>query len=379
MRKPFPAVDRVIFALYCIFIAVGLLFMFGVSRYAGAILGYTPFWIFFKQLIFVIGSVAVMFFFMHLPYQKTRLLVKPLVFGTLILMLLVFVPGIGLEAGGARRWLNLRFFSFNPSELAKLTMVIYLSHILVKKQESGSNKLENFTYGLLPPLILAALIFFIILMQSGFSIGIVVLAVVFAMVFIGGASVKHLLGVGLLSLPVLVLAVWRVAYRKQRITAFIDPWQDAGGIGYQGIQSLQAIANGGLFGSGLGNGAQKVARLPAAHTDFIFSVIVEELGFVGGLVLIALFVCFFIQGLKLSLRITDKYAQLLAFGITTLITFHALLNMMIALSLLPPTGVSLPFISYGGSSLLVLSMGVGILLNISSHFTAENPQDHRRY
>lgn len=377
MRKALRSSDGVILSLYFIFVALGLLFMFGVSRYAGSSYRMSPFWIFSKQLVFALFSISVMLFFLRLPYQKTRLLVKPLVFLTLILLLLVFVPKIGLEAGGARRWLNLRVFSFNPSELAKLTLVIYLSHILVKKQNEG-NKLENFTFGLLPPLILAALIFSVILMQSGFSIGAIVLVVVFAMLFIGGASIKHIIILVFFSLPVLILAVWRVAYRKDRIYAFLNPWKDSEGIGYQSIQSLQALANGGFFGVGLGNSMQKIARLPAAHTDFIFSVIVEELGFLGGFALIILFVLFFLRGLKLSLRVSDNYGQMLAFGITTLITSHALLNMMIAMALLPPTGVSLPFISYGGSSFLVLSVGVGILLNISIQYPENKEGSLRR-
>lgn len=360
----FNKVDKVLLSLYFIFVAIGLVFMFGISRYAGNVLGLAPSLIFLKQLIFIIFSVLVMLFFARLDYRITRILVKPLVFLTLLILVLVFVPGVGLEAGGARRWINFRFFSFNPSELAKITMIIYLAHILVKKQ----NSLTNFTFGLLPPLLLAAIIFMITLLQSGFSIGAVIISVVFAMFFIGGASIKHIISIGFLSLPVMGLAVWKVAYRKDRIFAYLDPWRDPSGIGYQSIQSLQAIANGKLFGVGLGNGTQKISRLPAAHTDFIFSVIVEELGLVGGLAILGLFAYFFLQGLRLAFRVEDAYGRLLAFGIITLISTHALFNIMIAIAFLPPTGVSLPFISYGGSSFLVLSIAMGILLNISAHY-----------
>lgn len=376
MIRHVPSSERVFLIWYIIMLGVGLLFIFGVSRYAGSGFGYSPFLLFFKQLGFAILSLGAMLFFRRVPYQKTRRWVPFLVIFTFLLMLLVFVPKIGLEAGGARRWINLRLFSFNPSELAKLTGVIYLSHIMVKKQEEG-DKLANFTFGLLPPLLIIMLMVSIILLQSGFSSAVMLLIAAFAMIFIGGGYVRHLIMLGGLSIPVLAAAVWNVAYRRLRITAYLDPWQDAGGIGYQGIQSLQALANGGFWGTGLGNGLQKIARLPAAHTDFIFSVVVEELGFIGGFCLMVSYAGFFLQGLKLALRISDKYAQLMAFGITTLIASHALVNVMIAMAMLPPTGVSLPFISYGGSSLLVLSVGMGILLNIASQFP-ENAQPSPR-
>jgi len=362
--------DKHILALYFIFIGIGLIFTYSVSRFSGYILGFTPNTLFHKQFIFAIISILVMIFFTNLDYRILRIIIKPIIFLSIILLILVFIPGIGLEIGVARRWIDFRFFSFNPSDLTKLTLTIYLAHILVKKQ----NTLSNFTFGLLPPLILAALIFFIVLLQSGFSIGAIIVIVMFSMIFIGGASLKHIFSIILLTIPILILAIWKVAYRKDRILAYINPWQDPSGIGYQSIQSLQALANGGFFGVGLGNSSQKISRLPAAHTDFIFSIIVEEIGFFGGGVIICLFIAFFMYGLMIVKRVTDKYGQLLAFGIITLISTHALLNIMIALALLPPTGVSLPFISYGGSAFVIFSMATGILLNISANY----PEDDYR-
>lgn len=356
--------DKNILALYFIFIAIGLIFIYSVSRFTGYTLGLGANTLFYKQLTFALISILTMIFFTYFDYRNFRIIIKPMTFLSIILLILVFIPGVGLEIGLARRWIDFRLFSFNPSDLTKLTLTIYLAHILVKKQ----NSLSNFTFGLLPPLLLAALIFFIILLQSGFSIGAIIIIVMLSMIFIGGASLKHFFSLILFTVPILILAIWRVAYRKDRILAYIDPWRDPSGIGYQSIQSLQALANGGFFGVGLGNSTQKISRLPATHTDFIFSIIIEETGFIGGLILIGLFISFFIIGLKLTKRVTDKYGQLLAFGIITLISTHALLNIMIALALLPPTGVSLPFISYGGSAFVTFSIAIGILLNISANY-----------
>ncbi|MGL4563025.1 MAG: putative lipid II flippase FtsW [Brevinema sp.] len=373
--------DKTIFALYFVLLSIGILFMHSVSRFAGQTLGLGSQTLFIKQLIFAIVSASAMIIFAQIDYRYTRIVVKPFIFISIVLLILVFIPGIGLEIGLARRWINFRFFSFNPSELAKLSLTIYLAHVLVKKQDT----LSNFISGLLPPLLLASLIFLIILLQSGFSIAAIIISVMFSMIFIGGARLRHIFSIIFLTLPVLGVAIWKVSYRKDRIFAFIDPWSDPNGIGYQSIQSLRALAQGGFFGVGLGNSTQKIYRLPAAHTDFIFSIIVEELGFVGGFVLIALFVLFFIKGAQLALRTKDPYAQMLSFGITTLIATHALLNIMIATALMPPTGVSLPFISYGGSSFLILSIGMGILLNISANESHNienidvNNMSHRPY
>lgn len=355
-------VNKRILYIYFILVGIGLVFMYSVSRYAGYTEGSAPNAIFLKQFIFAILSMIFMFGFAQLNYQVTRVAVKPLFFLSLILLILVFIPGIGLQIGLARRWIDFRIFSFNPSEFAKLILIIYLAHIFVKKHEH----IDNFLSGLLPPLIMVSMVFAIILLQSGFSIGAIIVIVMFTMIFAGGASLKHILGIVVLTIPILILAVWSVAYRMDRIMAYLDPWKDPSGIGYQSIESLRAMAHGGFFGVGLGNSIQKVSRLPAAHTDFIFAIIVEETGFLGGMTLLAIFLLFFKEGIKISFRTQDPYGRLLAFGITTLITTHALLNMMINMGLLPPTGVSLPFISYGGSSFIILSIAIGILLNISA-------------
>lgn len=360
-------VNKKILYIYFILVGIGLIFMYSVSRYAGNTEGVVTDTFFLKQFIFAILSIIFMIFFMLLDYRITRVVVKPLFFLSIILLMLVFIPGVGLQIGLARRWIDFRLFSFNPSEFAKITLIIYLAHIFVKKHEH----MGNFMTGLLPPLLMVGMVFAIILLQSGFSIGAIIVIVMFTMIFAGGASLKHIFGIIGMTIPVLIMAVWSVSYRMDRIMAYLDPWKDPSGIGYQSIESLRALAHGGLFGVGLGNSIQKISRLPAAHTDFIFAIIIEETGLLGGILLLTLFILFFREGVKISFRTQDPYGSLLAFGMTTLITTHALLNMMINMGLLPPTGVSLPFISYGGSSFIMLSIAIGMLLNISTHISQD--------
>ncbi len=362
-------VNKTIFYLYFTFVGIGLVFMYSVSRYAGEGLGLPSNGIFMKQLVFAMVSISAMLFFAQLDYELTRYFVKPLFFLSVFLLILVFIPGVGLQIGLARRWIDFRFFSFNPSELAKISLIVYLAHIFVKKNDN----ISNFFSGLLPPLIMVAMVYGIVLLQSGFSIGVIVIIVMFTMILAGGALWRHIFSIVLLIAPILILAVLNVGYRKDRILAYIDPWKDPSGIGYQSIESLRALAHGGFFGVGLGNSIQKISRLPAAHTDFIFAIIVEEVGLFGGLILLGLFALFFWEGIvNVSFKIEDPYGRLLAFGFTTLISTHALLNIAITMGVVPPTGVSLPFISYGGSSFLMLSIAMGILLNISAHISKKS-------
>lgn len=341
---------------------LGGVLVFSSSYYFALNLDVHPHYFSIRQLIWIGVSLVLFLLFIHLDYHILQKYVRHLVFLGFILLLLVFIPGIGKTTGGATRWIDFRIFALNPSEFSKLIVIIYLSYILTKKQA----KLEDFTFGILPPLLLVATLFFLILMQSGFSTGVVLLLVAFVMFFIGGASVKHILSVLLLSLPVLGTFIYRVAYRKDRIFALLDPWEDPTGRGYQVIQSLRAFAQGGILGKGIGNSTQKIRNLPTPHNDFIYAVIAEELGLWGGLLILGLFVLFFIRGMLISLHARDKFGQMLGFGIVTLITLHAFLNVGIASGLLPPTGISLPFLSYGGSSMIVMSVSAGILLNISS-------------
>jgi cell division protein FtsW len=361
-------IDKVLFYIILALIFIGIVFVFSSSYYAALNFEVSPYYFSIRQIVWAGVSIIAMLLFASFDYIKLKNFVKPLVAITIVLLILVFIPVVGKTSGGARRWLDLRIFDFNPSELAKLTVIVYLSYILTKKQ----GKLTVFTFGLLPPLLLVTSIFFVILMQSGFSTAVVLLFVAFLMFFVGGASIKHIGSMLILSVPVLVFFIFKVAYRLDRIFAYLNPWEDMSGRGYHLVQSFKAFANGGVLGMGLGNGIQKMRRLPTPHTDFIFAVIAEEMGLVGCVVLMGLFFVFFIRGMMIAFRCEDNFGRLLAFGIVSLITVHALLNIGIATGLVPPTGVSLPFISYGGSSMLMMAVGSGILLNISKQNPGNN-------
>ena len=355
--------DKTILYLYFIFVVIGLIFIYSISRYAGNTIGLDANAIFFKQFIFALVSMIAMLFFTTMDYRITRVVVVPIFFISLFLLVAVFFPGVGLQVGLARRWIDFRFFSFNPSEFAKIALTIYLAHIFVKKND----RVTDFWFGLFPPLILVGIVFGIILLQSGLAIGVIIVLIMGVIIFAGGTSIKHLVYIGIAVAAIIGFAIWGSNYRIDRIFAFLDPWEDPRGIGYQSIESLRALDFGGFFGVGLGNSIQKVSRLPAAHTDFIFAIIVEEVGLLGGTALLILYLWFFIAGLKIVSKTQDPYGRLLAFGFVTLIAIHVLLHVMINMGMVPPTGVSLPFISYGGSSFLMLSIAIGILLNISAH------------
>ncbi len=361
----FEKIDKSFFTVVLILMLMGIVFVYSSSYYISIRYTGAPYHFTVRQIIWAAASLAVMALFIRFDYRKLPRFVKPMILATVLLLLAVFLPEVGRESGGARRWIDFRLFSFNPSELAKLTVIVYLASILNKKQ----SKLSDFTFGILPPFLLVCVIFFIILLQSGFSTAVLLLCLAFILFFVGGASIKYFGLMLIPSVPILAALVFQVSYRKARILSFINPWEDATGKGYHIIQSLKSFGEGGILGAGLGNSMQKMTRLPTPHTDFIYSVIAEEMGLVGATVIAALYLFLFVRGVLIARRCPDRFGQLLAFGIVSLITSHALLNMAIATGLVPPTGVSLPFISSGGSSMMVLAAGSGMLLNIS----ARNP------
>jgi cell division protein FtsW len=353
-------IDKALFYDIIALFLTGIIFVYSSSYYIAGLYSNDPYYFSIRQIVWSSVSFIFLLLFMQIDFHNLKRYVKPLIFITFLLLLAVFIPGIGRVSGGAHRWIDLRLFEFNPSELAKVTVIIYLSYILTKKQ----SKLENFTFGFLPPLLIVASIFFIILIQSNFTTAAMLLFVSFLIFFIGGASLKHIFSIMIISLPVLIAFIIQVSYRKIRILSYLNPWADMNGSGYHTIQSLKAFANGGFLGMGLGNSIQKMGKLPAPHNDFIFSIIVEEMGIIGSFAIGILFIIFFIKGTLIAKNCPDKFGQLLAYGITMLITTHAFMNMGIAAGIFPPTGVSLPFISYGGSSILFMSICCGILLNI---------------
>lgn len=280
-----------------------------------------------------------------------------------ILLLLVIIPGIGVVRNGSRSWFGVGGFGIQPSEFAKIALIIFVSKYLSKIQ----NKRINIKRDVFPVLIIALMIFIIIMLQPDFGTGFILLVTFIGLLFASNVKLSFFIKMGLLGVVAFSGLIVVAPYRLERILSFLDPWKDPLGSGFQAIQSLYAIGPGGLLGLGLGNSIQKHFYLPEPQTDFIFSIIAEELGFIGVLVVLFLFAILVIRGFHIALQCEDLFGKYLAFGITFGFAFQTLLNLMVVTSVLPITGVTLPFLSYGGSSLLITMIGMGILLNISRH------------
>lgn len=311
--------------------------------------------------VYLLIGLASMIVLMRIDYRLLKKFVYPAYAIGLIMLVLVLIPGVGKEVGGARRWIDLGFFSFQPSEFAKYILVLYLAHSLTKKRD----KLDNFIVGFASHILIAGVYVLLVLLEPDFGSATIMLSVLFAMLFIGEVKMKYLVPVGVISLIFLCLAVLTKGYRMNRVTSFMDPWQDPLGSGYQAIQSFIAFALGGVYGTGLGDSSQKLFFLPQAHTDFIFSIVGEELGFIGIALVVIGFAVLLVRSLKVSLRAPDLFGCYLVFGCVLLIAIQAGINMAVAVGLFPTKGLTLPFISYGGSSLIACLSAVGIILNVS--------------
>ncbi|MFD1396946.1 putative lipid II flippase FtsW [Kroppenstedtia eburnea] len=348
----------------------GLVMVFSASYYEGLVKHGDSYYYFKRQLIWALGSVLLFFVISNIPYTLYRKYVGAILLGSLALLVLVFIPGLGMNVNGATRWIQLGPIGFQPSELAKLGAIIYTASIMVKKRES----LHHFKQGLLPPLIVLGLFCGLIVLEPHFSSTVILLGSCLTIIFCAGARFKHLLLLGAAGIPFIVWIMTSEDYRVMRLLIFRNPWKDPSGDGFQTIQSLFAIGPGGLLGKGLGNSIQKLAYLPMSQTDFIFAIIAEELGFIGGTLLILLYIAFVIRGIRIALQAPDSFGMLLGIGIVTMFSLQTLFNLGVVTAMLPVTGVPLPFISYGGSSLLMCMLAAGILLNISRHRVPQTSQ-----
>jgi len=315
-----------------------------------------------RHLTWIVLGLIGMFLAWKVDYHIWRRYSKPLFFVSVGLLIMVYMPGIGRSAGGARRWLSLGGFGFQPSELAKLALIIYLSDILTRKQRW----VQEFWKGLVPPLVIIGIMVGLILLQPDLGTSMSMAIVAFIILFIAGVKWQYLATLGLSALPFLFVFICSAPYRWNRIMVFLHPWKDPQGTGFQIIQSYLALGSGGIWGVGLGNSRQKLFYLPAAHTDFIFSIIGEELGVLGSLAILILFALLLFLGVVICLRALDLFGHFLALGIVTTISLQTIINIGVVTGSLPTKGLPLPFISYGGSCMLVYLVAVGILLNIHS-------------
>jgi len=322
-----------------------------------------------RHLLYLFIGIAASLWIMSADYISLKRYVKPVLLVTFLLLMLILVPGISREIAGARRWFRFSFLSFQPSQVAKIVMILYFADFLSRKQ----SEIKSFWEGFMPPMIILGLTVGLILLEPDLGTAVAISVVSFIMLFVAGIKLKHLLPMLIGSIPVLGILIFHKAYRMKRIMAFWDPWQDPQGIGFQIIQSFIAIGSGGLFGVGLGQSRQKLLYLPGCHTDFIFSIIGEELGLVGALAVIILFILFIWLGFKIALRARDLFGHLVALGIVSIIALEAIINIAVATGSMPTKGLPLPFISYGGSSLVFDMIGVALLLNIAKY--SESPYE----
>jgi len=316
-----------------------------------------------RQLIFAVLGVIAMLTVMNVDYLILKKYAKPLLIVCFIMLVIVLIPGIGVVRGGARSWLGIGSFGIQPSEFMKLGMIIFLAKYLSDNQ----GKITSFVRGLMPPLLLVGLAFGMIMLQPDLGTGAVLVGASLMILFTAGARLKHLLMLAMVGVAGLVGLIIAAPYRLQRITAFLDPWQDPLGAGYQSIQSLYAIGPGGLVGLGLGMSRQKYNYLPEPQNDFIFSIIAEELGFIGGTFVIVLFLLLIWRGMRTAITAPDTFGSLLAVGIVGMFAVQVIINIGVVIGMFPVTGITLPLISAGGSSLTLMLTAIGILLNISRY------------
>jgi cell division protein FtsW len=317
---------------------------------------------FFRKQLLAMGAGAVALIVCSMvPSALYRRFAYPLLAVTFIFLILVLVPGIGVNRGGARRWIMLAGFAFQPSELAKLAMVFYLAHSMAKKEQM----IRTFSVGVLPHLLVSGAFAGVLLLEPDFGSALILTMLLYFMLFVGGARVHHLLATGLMALPLLVYVMTQAEYRLRRLMTFLDPWSDASGSGFHVIQSLIAFGSGQIWGRGLGESRQKLFYLPEAHTDFVYSVVGEELGLLGAWAVLALFGIIIMRGLRLTAKIEEPFDHYLAFGLTVLLGVQALIHMGVVMGLMPTKGLVLPFISYGGSAMVINLMAAGILLGLS--------------
>jgi cell division protein FtsW len=321
-----------------------------------------PYYFIKRQAVYALLGLGVLFLSRGLDYHRYQRLTYPFLFLSLVCLILVFIPGIGGKVRGAARWLKLGPFTLQPSEFAKLAVALFLAYSLTKKQE----KMKFFSIGFLPHMMVAGVFIILVGLEPDFGTAITIAAIVFTMLFIGGTRLTHImlaLGSGVFLAIIMVL---RDPKKMGRVFSYLDPWKYGQDVGYQLKQSLLAIGSGGLWGLGPGQSRAKLFYLPDAHTDFIISVFSEETGFLGVMLVLVLFAVLVYRGFLLSFRAPDSFGSYLALGLTLLIGLPAVINLGVVSGIFPTKGLSLPFLSYGGSSLLANLLAVGILLNISS-------------
>jgi len=358
--------DKWLFLATLALVCVSVVMVYSASALVALERYQQPYLFVTKQVMWALLGIAVMSIVMRIDYRTYRN--ETLIWSLLgIVILLLIVVLFSRPINGSRRWFGIGGFGIQPSELAKLVAIVFTAAMLERRM----HRVNDIGYSLLPIGIILSVVVGLILIEPDLGTALSLLAVTGLMIFAAGLSYRYIVGAVLLSLPVLYVLVWSAEYRRRRLFAFLDPWADPLGDGFQMIQSMIAIGTGGVFGRGLMAGVQKLFYLPEPHTDFIFAVIGEELGLIGATVLVACFCVIAWRGMRASLNAPDGFGAFLALGLTMMIVVQAFVNMSVVLGLLPTKGITLPLVSSGGSSLLINLLALGVLLNISQHARPE--------
>lgn len=360
--------DFILFVIIIILLSLGIVMVLSASAPSAIAESGNSYSYVIKQLKAAILGIILMLIISKIDYRIYKKFYKAIYWISVLILLLVLIPGLGLSSNGATRWIDLKFIQFQPSELTKIGLIVFYAGYLADHK----SELKSFGKGFVKPLIYIlppiAILYFV---QNHLSASVVIGAVTCVMMIMAGCRLLYFVIAGLIGALVMTVgiialqATGKGGFRIKRIMSFMDPWADATEVGWQAVQGLYAIGSGGLFGVGLGESKQKYLYIPEPHNDFIFSILAEELGFVGCVIVILLFAIFIWRGILIAIKSPDMFGSLLATGITTLIGVQVIINIGVVTSLIPNTGMPLPFFSYGGTALLILLCSCGVLLNIS--------------
>jgi cell division protein FtsW len=357
--------DALLLGAVAFLLTLGLVMVFSASSVTAYTYYHDNAFYLKHQLAYLAVGLVIAYAAYRIDYRKLKTVATGAVIVAVVMLLLTLIPHVGFATGGARRWLGIRALSFQPSEFAKLALVLFLAAKLAQVGEG----IRSLSKGVVPAFLITLVVAVPVLLEPDMGTASLMIFTAFAMLFTAGARIEHLALVAFTMVPAVLLTVASSAYKRARIFAFIDPWKDAQNTGFHIVQSLLALGSGGILGLGLGASRQKYFYLPEAHTDFIFAVLGEELGMLGGLVVIALFVLFAIRAVTLATKAPDRFGMLLAMGCTFLIVIQAFINVGVVTGSWPVTGVPLPFISFGGTSLIVSLVAVALIANVGRHRT----------
>ena len=354
--------DKLLFIATLVLVCASLVMVYSASAVIGLEDLQRPTFFLFKQATFALLGLVLMPVLMRIDYRHYR---QPVVIWTALAIVVVALVAVlfGPRINGARRWFGVAGIGVQPSEFAKLIVVFFVAAILERRMD----RIDDLRYSLVPVAIVLGVVVALIMLQPDLGTALSIVVIVGAMIFAAGINYRYIIGLLLVSLPAAYIVLMSADYRRRRMTVFLNPWEDPLGDGFQVIQSLIAVGTGGFFGRGLMAGVQKLFYLPYPHTDFIYAVIGEELGLVGCTIVLACFCVIAWRGLRTAMRAPDRFGAFLALGLTAMVVVQAFFNISVVLGLLPTKGIPLPFVSFGGSSLLMSMIGMGILLNVSQH------------